>query len=88
MKIRKGFVSNSSSSSFIIAKAVIGEEEYNKLFNLLERLDCQDEDESWGDSGQTWSAENGYLLIEVNNAPDEARNAVYKYRDKAIVIEG
>lgn len=35
MKVRQGFVSNSSSSSFIIARAQIGEEKWNALVAYL-----------------------------------------------------
>ncbi len=57
MKNRDGFVSNSSSSSFIVHKLVIGETNFNKLIDFLTKLEKSEDYEdlySWGDSGETW----------------------------------
>lgn len=73
MKKRIGFVGNSSSSSFVVHKFVIGEDNFKKLIAGLEEFrlgikkpfkdykpgDC------WGDSGLTYQEENDYLLIET-----------------------
>ena len=43
MKIRTGFVSNSSSSSFCLYGAKISHSEDEKIYNLLKRKDDPDE---------------------------------------------
>lgn len=67
MKIRNGFVSNSSSSSFIIAKCYIGEEKFKKLIYELDKLENSTEIEfgSWGDNDRTFSQNGEYLIIET-----------------------
>ena len=87
MKIRKGFVSNSSSSSFVIAKQVVGNEAYEEIKKVLYELDdTVDNDYSWGESGKTWDEQNNYLIIETHRAPEEVVNMVSKYKDKAIYV--
>ena len=74
MKIRTGFVSNSSSSSFIIAKAYLDGEQIKGLRAGLKAItmsDNMDPDESgleggWGDSGMTWKEQGKYFCIETN----------------------
>lgn len=44
MKIRNGFISNSSSSSFIIAKHFLNEEQEKKIIDWLRKQDDEDED--------------------------------------------
>jgi hypothetical protein len=46
MKIRNGFVSNSSSSSFMVLKANLSLEQLDGLMNHSDHPKC-DEDEAW-----------------------------------------
>jgi len=91
MKTRIGFVSNSSSSSFIIHRSVIGEEWHNvirKLYDIVqqEMIDNEYKDEfdvSWGESGENYDVQNDYLFVETYNAPEEVRKIIREYKDKA-----
>jgi len=74
MKTRTGFVSNSSSSSFVIAKAYLDEEQIKGLRAGLKAITMNDNmdpdypglDEGWGDSGRTWEERGEYFFIETN----------------------
>jgi hypothetical protein len=63
MKTRQGFVSNSSSSSFVIAKAYMTEEQVAGLRGGLTSIK-KNNGEMWGESGRTWEETSHYFCIE------------------------
>ena len=81
MKIRTGFVSNSSSSSFIVYTGNMSRKQIKQLDDTLEEIRLEmnkendiDEDEdynaSWGESDQTWSKEGrNFYIIETYYLP-------------------
>ena len=77
MKIRTGFVSNSSSSSFIVYTGNMSREQIKQLEDTLEEIRIEmnkeyDEDynASWGESEQTWSKEGrNFYIIETYYLP-------------------
>lgn len=60
MKIRTGFVSNSSSSSFVISKQALTQEKITKLLKYSDSKDNYD----------GWSIEEGKFFIEGNTLMD------------------
>lgn len=69
MKIRNGLVSNSSSSSFVVHKSTIGDENFNKLIKKLEVYRDKIENSGmyrngWGENGKTFYEDNGYVIVE------------------------
>ena len=61
MKIRSGFVSNSSSSSFVISKQYLTEEQAKQLETLYDRL-TEDEDSGlYDDNGVYFSNQKNYI---------------------------
>ena len=63
MKIRKGFVSNSSSTSFVIAKDYLTNKQYDKLKEWYHSF--QDSDQSMGDNGWYWEEKECYVGGEI-----------------------
>lgn len=66
MKLRNGFVSNSSSSSFIIARAQCGDEKFAALKSLL------------ANNGIDSASNNDYLVVdtESNYVEEESLNSI------------
>jgi len=63
MKIRNGFISNSSSSSFIIAKAYLSDAQIEGLRIGLDNID--NGGSWWGDSEMTWEEQGKYFIMET-----------------------
>ena len=63
MKIRNGFVSNSSSSSFIIHRSYINEKQIKELNNLYDDLVAKEE--LYDDAGEIFSIENNYISFNA-----------------------
>ena len=60
MKIRNGFVSNSSSSSFVILKDALSELQCEKIFNYIEEVELlisKDEEENWQDFQKPYTSD-------------------------------
>lgn len=68
MKIRTGFVSNSSSASFIIAKADLSENQMKKLLNY----DCKDGD--FWEISETDSLVKGWTIMDNGDMSDFMRS--------------
>jgi hypothetical protein len=65
MKIRNGFVSNSSSSSFVLDKEGLTKEQIEKLNDYFNQVqDLEDSDNEIYESNKHW-----YGLIDINNEP-------------------
>lgn len=67
MKIRSGFVSNSSSSSYIVNKDSI--DDWNCFIEELENLEkrLREEDKySWGENGETFDVQNNFVSVETH----------------------
>lgn len=65
-KIRAGFVSNSSSSSFVVARAVVGDEMFAKIKSLLCDVVSDDDNEEY--DGETYYNSNkNYIMANVSH---------------------
>ena len=65
MKTRQCFVSNSSSSSFVIHKSEFkSKENFNNILKDLEQFESQS-DSAWGDSNNTFEYDGAYLYLET-----------------------
>lgn len=84
MKIRNGFVSNSSSSSFILHKSEVTNEQWKNLLKELQNLKEElSNDEvliidEWGESGRTFDYCGNYLIIETNRVYDHFSKIIKK----------
>jgi hypothetical protein len=66
MKIRQGFVSNSSSSSFVIAKSFLTEKQIKAIRDWHDKIANDDDDnESFGESGDTFTENDNYISGET-----------------------
>lgn len=71
MKIRSGFVSNSSSSSFVVHYSEFDSEiTVQKIIHDLYEFE-QSHPEDWGENGRTYGYEKGYLIVETNYVFDK-----------------
>jgi hypothetical protein len=86
MKTRTGFVSNSSSSSFILHRKALDKEKW--FDEIIEKLNKVESDYAWNDSGETFSVDNDYLLVGISNAPSKVREILKPVADFGMRIEG
>jgi len=81
MKIRQGFVSNSSSSSFIVSKDKVID--WKELIKELEKLEDKLKEQgkqSWGDNGETFEVQNDYISVETHYCYE-----AYEVLDKQVI---
>lgn len=67
-KIRECFISNSSSSSYVIHKSEFpSEEAFAKVIENLDNLreELREEFYSWGESERTFDEDGNYLFVET-----------------------
>jgi len=89
MKIRNGFVSNSSSSSFILHKSDLGEEGFNKLVDEIEDYLEKNNDEDGDDLRYVMEVVNDYLILNFDEElPEEIRYGIEEIQKKCGCIVG
>jgi hypothetical protein len=68
MKLRNGFISNSSSSSFIINLKDLNDEQINKIINHMDYADDYGLREEWLNDWDTWHIKiKGYIVEGYTN---------------------
>ena len=89
MKIRSGFVSNSSSSSFIIYTGNMSLENKKGLINYLNDLlsdaesgDDEDLTEEWGDSGRNFEINGNFIDIETYYLKQDVLKKIFSFVPK------
>lgn len=80
MKIRHCFVSNSSSSSFVVHKSEFESPKHfndvmKELHSLEEELKDSEYGNGWGENGRTWDIENDYILVVSYYVRDKVADA-------------
>ena len=82
MKIRNGFVSNSSSSSFILHRSLLTEKQYLNLTAWLNEIENETGDD-------IWSIDNGYIVINdcYLSGLDEKMSELEISRKKGMVFD-
>jgi hypothetical protein len=74
MKIRTCFVSNSSSSSFIVAKSYLTQKQQDGIRDWYKDLMFRANNDSniyFGENGAHWKEDDNYLGAEVHGLSDE-----------------
>ena len=77
-KIRLGFISNSSSSSFVVCKAFLTQKQIDGIKKFYENLG--DDDVSCGESGKSLGEDSNYLNGETYYISDEWEKLVKKLK--------
>jgi hypothetical protein len=97
MKTRQGFVSNSSSSSFVICEKLLTKKQVEGLILGLAEVGKfhpdhpEEEYDQWGETGETWYRSNGYFFIETFYVRHQIDDLFEKLKidwDKGISIQG
>lgn len=80
MKVRTGFVSNSSSSSYVIHASEFPSKEVFKdvIINLTLLENSFEGGFTWGESGRTFSTDGDYMIVETNYTYDAVVEAFAK----------
>lgn len=89
MKIRNGFVSNSSSSSFIIHKSYIAEKQIGRLKRIYEEL--SESNEISDDNGIYFKTYENYIQFNAHKGYEKIRQVLNDFGiidDQILVIEG
>ena len=91
MKIRSGFVSNSSSSSFIVFTGNMKAKEIQELKKFLTGIEDVGEEgeegEEWGESGRTWEQKGNFFIIETYYLNSDVTDEIIRLVQEGSYIE-